>query len=263
DVRRALIALSSSNNKMLSNLFSYRFQEGVGLTGHNFGNLLITALHRITDDFESAINEAGKILQIKGKVIPVTLDNSRLMAELENGQIIEGETNIDIPRHDGHLKIKRTWLSPSVKINNNAKKAILNADLIIIGPGDLYTSIIPNLLVGGVKEALQKTRAKKVYFTNLMTKFGETNDFKASDFISVIIDYFGSNMLDYAIINGSRPSPKRLASYIKEKAYFVEADLININNKFKITPIKTDLLRSRGYIRHDSDKINKVIKMII
>ena len=264
DVRRALAALSSSNNEMLANLLSYRFREGVGLTGHNFGNLLITALHRITGDFEKAIDEAGKILKIQGKVVPVTLKNSKLMAELEDGKIIEGESNIDIPQHDGRIRIKRVWLKPQVEINPNARKAILTADLIIIGPGDLYTSLIPNLLVRGVKEALQKTKAKKAYFINLMTKFGETNNFKASDFVKVIMEYFGPDMLDFALINGTRPGLKRLSPYVKERADFVEPDMENLSGiKFGLTPIKFDFLRSKGFIRHDGEKIAKAIKMIL
>ncbi|MDP1719188.1 MAG: YvcK family protein, partial [bacterium] len=116
DVRRALIALSSSDNKMLSELFNYRFQEGSGLSGHSFGNLMITALERITGSFDKAVSEAGKILAVQGRVLPVTLDKASLMAELENGEIVKGETNIDIPKHDGRLKIKKVWLKPEASL---------------------------------------------------------------------------------------------------------------------------------------------------
>ncbi|MDO8430275.1 MAG: YvcK family protein [bacterium] len=263
DIRRALIALSSSDNVMLANLLSYRFEEGVGLTGHSFGNLMITALHRITNDFEKAIEEAGKILVTEGKVIPVTLGHSQLVAELENGQIIRGESNIDIPNHDGNLKIKRAWLKPEVEINPNARKAILGADLVVIGPGDLYTSLIPNLLVKGAREALQKTKAKVVYFVNLMTKHGETNRFAASDFVNTMRNYLGDGVLDFAIINNKKPSPAQLSSYIKERADFVNPDLNNIPPKKNFMPIATDLVRSKGLIRHDSEKVAKAVKMII
>ncbi|MBI3046125.1 MAG: YvcK family protein [Candidatus Harrisonbacteria bacterium] len=263
DIRRALIALSASDNKMLANLFSYRFQEGVGLAGHTFGNLLITALHRITDDFEQAIEEAGKILLAEGKVVPVTLDRAQLLAELEDGQIIKGETNIDIPNHDGRIKIKRVWLKPEAALNPNARKAILEADLVIIGPGDLYTSLIPNLLVKGMREALQKTKAKVAYFTNLMTKFGETNNFSASDFINTLQSYLGKEVLDFAIINNRKPSPRRLAGYIKERAEFVEPDLGNIRLNKNFMPVTADLLRPKGFVRHDSEKIAKAIRMIL
>ena len=263
DIRRALIALSSSDNKMLSDLFSYRFQEGVGLTGHNFGNLLITALHRLTDDFEQAIEEAGKILSVQGRVIPVTLKHSQLLAELENGQTIQGESNIDIPQHDGRLKIGRVWLKPAVEINPNAKKAIINADLVIIGPGDLYTSLIPNLLVFGMKEALQKTKARVACFVNLMTKFGETNNFAASDFVNVVRQYLGDDILDFAVINNKRPSLKRLSAYVKERSEFVEPDLENILPAENFTPVAVDLLRPKGFVRHDAEKVAKIVKMLV
>ena len=263
DIRRALVALSASDNKMLANLFSYRFQEGVGLVGHTFGNLLITALHRITNDFEQAIEEAGKILLAEGKVVPVTLDRAQLLAELEDGQIIKGESNIDIPNHDGRIKIKRAWLKPEVALNSNARKAILEADLVIIGPGDLYTSLIPNLLVGGMREVLQKTKAKVAYFTNLMTKFGETNNFSASDFINILQSYLGKEVLDFAIINNRKPSPQRLAAYIQERAEFVMPDLENIRPNKNFMPITADLLRPKGFVRHDAEKIAKAIRMIL
>lgn len=262
DIRRALVALSTSNDKMLAQLFSYRFKQGLGLTGHTFGNLLITVLERITNDFEKAVDEAGRILSIKGRVIPVTLGNARLVAELEDGQKVIGETNIDIPKHDGHLRIKSVSLKPTVKINPNAKRAIMEADIVIIGPGDLYTSIIPNLLVDGMKEALKKTRAKIIYISNVMTKFGETNDFKASDFIKTVISYLGRDVLDYALVNNKKPSFRKLSLYIREKSDFVESDLDRAKTG-KVSIIKTDLLRSGKFIRHDPKKICDLIKMII
>lgn len=262
DIRRALLALSTTNDKMLAQLFSYRFKEGFGLTGHTFGNLLITVLERLTKDFEKAVDEAGRILSIEGKVIPVTLGNARLIAELQNGQKIIGETNIDIPKHNGQLKIKNVSLRPAVKINPNAKKAIMEADIVIIGPGDLYTSIVPNLLVGGMKEALKKTRAKIVYLSNVMTKFGETNDFKASDFIKTISDYLGKDVLDYAVVNNKKPSFKKIASYVKQRSDFVEPD-IDQKKTGGTSVIKADLLRSGKFIRHDPKKLCGVIKMLI
>jgi len=262
DIRRALLALSDSNDKMLIQLFSYRFKQGLGLTGHTFGNLLITVLERLTNDFEKAVNEAGRILSIKGKVVPVTLGNARLVAELQNGQKIVGETNIDIPKHDGRLKIKKVYLRSLVKINPNAKKAIMEADAVIIGPGDLYTSIIPNLLVGGMKEALKRTKAKIIYVSNVMTKFGETNDFKASDFIKTVSDYLGKDVLDYAVVNNKKPSFKKTAFYIKERSDFVEPDIDHKKTK-KISIVRSDLLRAGKFIRHDPKKLCSLIKMLV
>ncbi len=261
DVRRALVALSKTDNKMLAELFSYRFREGSGLRGHSFGNLMLTALERLTGSFEKAIQEAAKILSAEGQVVPVTLMKARLCAELENGEKIKGETNIDVPRHDGNIRIKKAWLAPQAVINPNAKKAILNADLIVIGPGDLYTSIVPNLLVRGVPEALGKTKARVAYFANLMTKFGETNNFSASDFLKVMEEYCGKGVVDYVVVNSNKPSSSRLAPYVAEHASWVVLDKQNF--KGKPTLITADLLRPRGFIRHDPEKTAQIIRRLV
>ena len=261
DVRRALVALAASNNETLSKLFNYRFEEGGGLAGHNFGNLLLTALERVTGRFDLAIEEAGNILSIEGRVFPVTLKRTRLIAKLANGQIIKQETNIDIPKHDGNVSIENVWLDPVAEINPAAKKAILEAEAILIGPGDLYTSIIPNLLVQGVTEALKKSRGKKIYFVNLMTKFGETTGFRASDFLRILEKYLGRKILDYAVINKTKPNALRLRPYVAEKADFVEIDSENFGPK--PLPIITDLVRPTGFIRHDPEKISRLIKNIL
>ncbi len=261
DARRAIIALSHSNNKILSELFNYRFKEGRGLAGHSFGNLMITALERLTGNFDEAIREASKIFGLKGKVIPVTFQHTLLYAELENGKIISRETNIDIPKHDGRLKIKNIWLKPAVKINPEAANEIKTADLIIIGPGDLYTSIVPNLLVKGLKESLKQTKAKIVYFVNLMTKYGETDGFRASDFLKVLENYLGKGVLDYVVVSNKKPALVRLRPYALEKAYWVENDLKDLGRKPIL--IKANLLRPRGFVRHDSEKTATVAKKFL
>lgn len=260
DIRRALVALASSDNRKLAQLFNYRFLEGTGLSGHSFGNLMITALERVTGNFEQAIVEAGRILNIQGRVLPVTLKKTLLCAKLENGQVIKGESNIDIPKHDGRLKIDKVWLDPEAVINPAAQKAILAADAIIIGPGDLYTSLIPNLLARGMKQALRKTKGKKIYFVNLMTKFGETNGFRASDFVKVIEGHLGSDILNYVVINKTRPTAMRFRPYVKEKSEFVDPDTDNIKGP---TSIITGLIRKHGFVRHDPEKIAEVIKILI
>ena len=241
DIRRALVALSEPEG-ILKELFNYRFENGK-LGGHSFGNLFLATLEKITGSFAQAVEEAGKILKIKGEVIPVTLDNSRLFAELENGEIIKGETNIDIPKHDGSLRIKEIWLDPKARVNPKAEDAIGVADLIIIGPGDLYSSLIPNLLVDGMAEAIRKSPAKKVYVANLMTKFGETHIFKAEDFIKEIEKYIA---IDFALFNTKKPNQDILYKYQKEKSEFVEPP--EANKKF----ICADLLADGDLIRHDS-----------
>lgn len=261
DVRRSLVALSETDDKILSNLFTYRFSEGKGLAGHSFGNLMLTALERITGSFEKAIEEAGKILRTKGQVIPVTLSDVHLCAELENGQIIKGEANIDVPSHDGRIRIKKIWLSSLAKINPKAKRAILEADLVIMGPGDLYTSIIPNILVGGVPEALNKTKASVLYISNLMTKYGETNNFSAYDFLSAIENYLRPGTIDYFLANSKKPTPARLKKYAAQHSVFVEID----KEKFKNKPVLVigDYLRKNGFIRHDPEKTARTILHLI
>ncbi len=263
DIRRALIALSNSDNEILSKLFAYRFLEGRGLTGHSFGNLMITALERITGDFNKAIVEVGKILSVSGRVLPVTLSRTALHAELEDGRVVSGETNIDVPSHDGNLKIKKVWLMPEAEVSREVGEAIASADAVIIGPGDLYTSLVPNLLVRGVPEALKKSKAKKIYVVNLMTKFGETNHFAASDFLSTIEKYLGEGVLDYLVLNNKQPNPMRFRPYAHEKSEMVMIDEENFAGRAKLTPVVADLLRSRGFIRHDPEKLAKLIRMIV
>lgn len=254
DVRRVMVALSSSDDRVLSDLFSYRFEQG-GLKGHTFGNIMLTALERICGSFAEAVKEAGRILGVRGQVLPVTTQNVRLCAELEDGTLIRGETNIDIPKHDVSLRVKKVFLEPKARINQEARKVILSADLIVMGPGDLYTSIVPNLLVGGVPAAIRASRAKKVYVVNLMTKQGETNGFGAGDFIYKIEKYIGKGVLDHAVINTKRPSAERLKHYEKESAKFVAADKLSS----KPLPIFGDFLRRRGFVRHDPERLAKVL----
>lgn len=261
DVRRAIVALAHSDNKVLSELFNYRFKEGKGLAGHSFGNLMITALERLTGSFDEAIKEASKIFGLKGKVIPVTLQQTRLYAELENGKIVSQEANIDVPKHDGHLKIKRIWLKPAVQINPEADKEIRAADLIIIGPGDLYTSLIPNLLVKGLKKSLKQTKAKIIYFVNLMTKYGETDCFTASDFLKILESYLGKIVLDYIVVNNKKPAPARLRPYASERACLVKNDLKHSIKKPIL--IAADLLRPRGFLRHDPGKAASVVRKLL
>jgi len=175
DLRRCLIALADDDKEnILRDLFSFRFEGGVG--NHSLGNLIITASEKNYGSLSAGIKKIGQLLNMRGKVIPVSLENSHLRAELKDGSIINGENNIDVPTNE-RSPINKISLNPSVIINEEAKVAILEADLVVIGPGDLYTSLIPNLLVDGVVEALQKTNARLVYICNLMTKKGETDGY--------------------------------------------------------------------------------------
>lgn len=258
DIRRALIALSDSNKKILSELFNFRFGEETSLKGHSLGNLLLTALEKITGDFSSGVDEAVEILNVKGQVIPVTLTRTRLFAELEDGKIIEGETNIDVPKHDGQTKIKRVFLKPNVKANPKALKAIEEADAIILGPGDVYTSILPNLIVEGVAEAIKKSKAKVIFNVNIMTKFGETNKFKASDFFEKMEESLGGDVIDFVTVNTEKPRGEIVKRYERENVEFVENDL----GKDKRL-VEGNFLRNGMFLRHDAEKLAKALSKII
>lgn len=248
DLRRCLVALSTSD-KVLRDLFEYRFKKG-SLDGHSFGNLFLTALKEVLGSDESAIEEASKILKINGRVLPVTLDDVRLFAELDDGTLIQGETNIDIPKHNTNKKIKKVFLKPEATANENAIKRILDADLIVIGPGDLFTSIIPNLLVKGISEAIKKSKAKKIYISNLMTKNGETNDFRVTDFATEIERYLGKDVLDVVLFGKEKFEKKVLREYEKEKAYPVKIDYENFKN-FKTKFLEKEFYSEGELIRHD------------
>lgn len=258
DVRRCLVALAEDNDEnIVRELFNYRFGTDCSLKGHSFGNLFLTALTKITGSEVEAIKKAAKVLNINGKVLPVSVDHAHLCAELENGQIVVGETNIDVPKHDGTMRIARVFLKPEATIYSETKRAIEEADVIVIGPGDLYTSIIPNLLVKGMPEALQKTQAKKVYVCNLMTKWGETNGFMASDFVREVLKYAHSTTLDHVICNRKHVKNDVLQRYAQERASPVEVD--DALKKHARAVIVGDFVGEAELSRHDSDKLAKVL----
>lgn len=236
DVRKAMIALAEE--EAVAKAFDSRFHGGP-FDSFTIGSIVIAGLQKSTGSFEKAIEEAGRMLKIKGEVIPVTLDDVRLMAELEDGTVIKGESNIDIPKGE-RAAIKKVWLEPQAKANPKALKAISKADIIIIGPGDLYTSIIPNFLVNGISEAIKQSKAKKVYLCNLMTKHGETDGYAVGDFVKAIEYYV---LLDVVVCNNKKPSPVLLTRYHEAKSDFVEPSTAYLN---------VDLLADGDLIRHDS-----------
>jgi uncharacterized cofD-like protein len=258
DIRRALIALSGSNKKVLSELFNFRFDESSSLRGHSMGNLLLTALEKITGDFSSGLDEATKILNVKGKVIPVTLTPTKLFAKLSNGETVEGETNIDIPKHDGAIQIKNIFLKPEVSANPKAIEAIKKADVIVLGPGDVYTSILPNLAVDGIADAIKNAKAKLIYNVNIMTKFGETNDFAASNFVAKMEEYLGKDRINVVTVNVEKPHGEIVERYAKENVEFVQNDLSGDKRV-----VKGNFLREGMFLRHDSEKLAKALAGII
>ena len=260
DVLKCLIALSPY--KDARDILQTRFESGK-LKNHNAGNLLLVFLSQyLGNDFRLAIEELGRILNIKGKVLPVTTDKATLVAELENGQMIFSESEIDLrgsaglPAQAG--KIKKTFLVPHsgrMEINPEAENAIEKADYIFIGPGDLFTSITPNFLVPGVAESFRKSKAKIVYILNIMTKYAETNGFTAKDFVEKIEKYLGRRV-DCVLANDRRPQSSVMKKYKKEKARLVEIDLKSGGSR-KI--IAEDLITDGELARHDVKKLNDAI----
>jgi len=267
DVRRALLALSCLPLEKISlrQLFEYRFNNGTGLKGHSFGNLLLTALTDITGREDLAIQEAAKILAVKGQVLPVTLSKSNLCVRLEDGTIIKGETNIDIRRIRPNLKIVDVFLDPKIRVFPQARKAILSADLIVLGPGDLYTSVIPNLLVSGVNRAIARSSAKLVYVCNLMTKHGETDGFTASDFVKEILRYLGpaQKKLTVVLLNNDFSVPaKVLRRYQREKSFPVKADIEECRQL--VSQVIAKPLAAAGQLwRHDSRKLARALVSLL
>lgn len=269
DVRQCLVALSGAP-ELLRQLFTHRFSKG-SLAGHTVGNLFLAGLEDMTGSFDQAVKTAAKVLRIRGNVIPATLKPVNLVALLENGKRIYGETNIDIPKHDGKLRIKKLLLKPNASANPAALESITRADYIIIGPGDLYTSIIPNFLIKGIPEAINASRAKKIYICSIMTKFGETNNFSTSDFFNAIKHYVAN--IDFFIINNEKPRDKFLNLYKKENALPARID----RSALKELPTRVmfgkflssnPLARATGhanssFIRHDPQKIAKALAKII
>ena len=256
DIRRAFIALANTS-PVVENLFNYRFETGE-LKGHNFANLLITALELTTNNYEKTFQEISKLLNIPHQVLPVTLDNADLCAVLENGKTIIGETNIDIPKRNRNSKIKKVYLKPSAKAYPKAIEAIGKADLIVIGPGDLYSSLAQILLVNGIPEAIKKSKAKKVYICNAMTKYGETDNFTVLDFAQEIEKYLGGET-DFVIYNTKKPSSTRLAAYRKEHPELLDMVKIDEDLFKKKKFIGANLLFFSGPIIHNPDKLAKII----
>ena len=263
DIRRIIVALSDHFRG--TEIMNYRFKGGT-LDNHTLGNILIAALEKM-EGFKDGKEEIEKILGAKGKALPATIDDCNIYAELENGQILKGEDEIDIPLRNPFLKIKKVWLKPSAKANPEAKKAILEADVIIIGPGDLYSSLIPSLLMKGIPEAIKKSKATKIYICNAMTKLGETVGFTVSNFIDKIETYLGKNVLDYAIYNQRIPSRERILEYQKEAPFVFNYVKFNRKKLFQNKSPKSigaDLLiTSSGPIVHDPDVLAKIILSLV
>ncbi len=259
DIRNCLVALADSESLMME-LFQYRFNDELdGFQGHSFGNLLIAAMTRITGDFERAVKETSSILAIRGRVLPSTIDNVRLQAELADGSFVEGETTIT----KSPSAVKHVMLHPSnVEPLEETIRSIELADCIIMGPGSVYTSVVPNLLVRGIPEAIHESDALKIYVCNVMTQPGETDGFNASDHVKAVAGHVEEKVFSHVLVNHERPSKELLSKYAAENQFFVEPDVAAVR-ELGYKPILGDYISQTNVVRHDPEKLaNAILKLI-
>lgn len=269
DIRQCLVALSDAP-ALWRKLFLYRFEKG-DFEGHNFGNIFLSALEKVSDNYEQVLDTASYVLKTTGSVIPVTFEKTTLCAQYENGVLLKGETHID-ENHTETSRIKHTFLEPRVLANPKALSRVKESDYLIMGPGDLYTSIIPILLVDGMKEAIQNTKAKIVYVINLMTKSGQTSGYTAADHIRDLEFYLGRKP-DHIIINDGRIPEDIIQWYVTHHEKPVVNDLDkaccngtvvekDVVDNVSIMKNRSDVL-TRSVLRHDSKKLGEIIRSLI
>jgi len=273
DVRQCLVALSDSS-EMLRTLMNYRFEEG-GLSGHSFGNLFLSALEKVTGSFATGVGEAAKILNVKGEVIPVTNSDTNLLIKLKNNGLLHGENEINHNFEIQKLGVEKMYLSPKAKANPRALEKILSADLIVMGPGNHYCSIVPNLLVTGIPEAIRKSKAKVVYNCNLVNKKGQTDGFTLDNYIEAIENYIGKGRVDFVTYNTGKPSKTLLKKYERESELVSFDKTLQKKRTYRV--IQSDFLcaekvyfsrgdkiaHTRSFIRHDTEKLAEVLMMLL
>ena len=253
DIRNCLVAMSEDEG-MLSRLFQYRFSNGHGLKGHSFGNLFLTALTHLTGDFPLAVKFSSEVLATCGRIYPSTTSNIALEATLEDGSKVLGETRISKSK----ARIRRVRLVPGrCKPLPETLEAIAAADLITFGPGSLFTSVVPNLLVKGIPESIRKSQATKAYFVNLMWQPGETIQFRASDHVGAIHDHAGGPLVDYAIVNTTAIAPRLARRYAAQRAMPVENDIDNLRAQ-GLKVLALPLAATTDVVRHDPESIASV-----
>ncbi|NQT28259.1 MAG: YvcK family protein [Candidatus Omnitrophica bacterium] len=257
DIRNCLVSLAEAP-QLMRDLFQYRFKEGEGIKGHSFGNIFITAMTQVTGSFKDAVKESSIILAIRGRVLPSSLDKIRLKAEYNDGTIKEGEDKIP---HEGKL-IRRIYLVPQdVKSNPEAVEAIRDAEIIIFGPGSLFTSIIPNLLMKQVREEIVKRDVMKLYLCNVMTQHGETDGLTAFDHIDKIIFHTKRNIVNCCLVNSGRLEHDLLAKYAQEKSFPVIFDRERFR-KLGVSIFEGDVVSKSNYLRHDSKNTAKEVMVV-
>ena len=254
DIRNCMVALSQ-DEALLGRLFQYRFASGNGLKGHSFGNLFLAALSHVTGDFTRAVRVSSEVLAIRGRIFPSTNQLVSLEAVLENGKRVAGESRISRTR----TRIRRVRLVPRrVKPLPEVLDAIARADLILLGPGSLYTSVIPNLLVSGVAEAIRKSRATCVYISNLMTQPGETSGFTAADHVRAIQQHGGQELIDCVVLNNKPFAPEVARRYRARGAHPVSADVGELQ-RMGLRCVSDDLLEQHGVVRHDARRLASLV----
>jgi uncharacterized cofD-like protein len=257
DIRSCLAALADEET-LLAELFQYRFQAGDGLTGHSFGNLFLTAMSEIAGDWEKAIAASSKVLAVRGKVLPATLSDVRLWAKLADGRLIEGESNIT--KAKGQIQ-SIGCLPSNPPALPSAIKAIKEADYIIIGPGSLYTSVIPNLLVPEIREAISKTTVPRIYICNIMTQSGETEGYSVSEHIRAIDRVCGEKLFDAVLVHRRSPSPNALRRYALENSHPVfldREDVVNLGRRIVLANVMYED-KDTGFVRHDPQRLARVL----
>ena len=254
DIRNCLVALADAE-PLMGKHFQFRFEEGGDLKGHSFGNLFIAAMTKVAGNFDAAIKESSKVLAIRGSVVPSTLDKAVLVADHADGSETIGESNIS----KADSPVVRIRLRPSnCQATVEAIDAIRKADAIVLGPGSLYTSIMPNLLIGNIYREIASSKAIKVYVCNVMTQKGETDGYKASDHLRAIVDHTVTGIVDYCIVNTAKITDEMQSKYKGEYSYPVTADIENLK-KMKVKPIEAHIINTKDYVRHDSVRLAKII----
>ncbi len=254
DIRNCMVALSS-DERLLARLFQYRFPAGRGLAGHSFGNLFLTALTNVTGDFPHAVQVSSRVLAVRGRIFPSTARNVTLEAQLEDGTIVAGETKISRSRQPIH----RVWIVPRrVHPLPEVLDAIRDADLILIGPGSLYTSIIPSLLVHKVVEGIARSRATCVYIANLMTQPGETDGYSVADHVRAIYDHARKNLFDFVVINRTPVASRLLRRYSSDGAVAVDPSFKALD-RLGLKYVTGDLLQQSGVVRHDQSRLARLL----
>lgn len=259
DIRNCLVALADAP-ALMGELFQFRFSKESQLQGHNFGNLFLTAMVQLTGgDFEKAVKESSKVLAIRGKVIPSTVSNVHLVAEYEDGSFTEGEAKIP----ERKKKINRVFLKPEdAQATAEALESIAEADIIVLGPGSLYTSIMPNVVIKEIAEAIVASPAYKMYVCNVMTQQGETDNYTASDHVKAIVDHSSPGILNAVLVNSAEVPLDAQGRYKAEDSFPVAPDIERIKG-MGYTVVATDLLSINDYVRHDSTKLTKALIRLI